>query len=91
MLVAFFDEYPDDIALLQPASIAQVDFAVDFRRVGLGAAGGADVMVMLRMGSVEVPSVRAFLWRSNLIDAVDQHVDGLADLGGELFGARCGR
>ena len=28
-------------------------------RVGLGAAGGADVVVMLGMGGVEMPAVRA--------------------------------
>ena len=64
MFVRILDQYLHEIALLQPASIAQMDFAVDFRRVGLGAAGGADIMVVLRMGSIEVPAVRAFRLRS---------------------------
>src|SRR5436190_8072973 len=41
MLVGIFDANLDDVAGLEPAGITEVDFAVDFGRVGLGAAGGA--------------------------------------------------
>ena len=42
MLVRIFDPDRDDVARLEPAGVAQMDLAVDFGRVGLGAAGGAD-------------------------------------------------
>ena len=81
----------NDVAGLEAAGIAQVDLAVDFGRVGLGAAGGADAVMVLGMGRVEVAPVQALAGRGNVVDAVDEHVDGRADLGGELLGARCAR
>ena len=41
VLVAILDQDPDDIAGFEPGCIAQMDLAVDFRRIGLRAAGGA--------------------------------------------------
>ena len=76
----------DDVAGRQMTRIAQVDLAVDFRSVGLGAAGRANAVMMLRMGSVEVTPVRALFRRRNFVHPVDQHVERLADLGGELLG-----
>ena len=35
VFVAVFDAGRDDVALLKPASVAQVDFAIDLGRVGL--------------------------------------------------------
>ncbi len=66
--------------------IAQVDFAVDFRSVGLRTAGRSNAVMMLGMGSVEVAPVRAVFRRRNFIHPVDQDVERLADLGGELLG-----
>ena len=86
VLVAVFDQDLHKVAWLQARGVAEVDFAVDFRRIGLGAAGGADVVMMFGMRSVEVPTIRAFISLRLIVDAVDQHVDRLADLGGELLG-----
>ena len=41
VLVGVLDPHRDDVAGLEPAGIAQVDFAVDLGRVGLRAAGRA--------------------------------------------------
>src|SRR5205085_1161748 len=81
VLVRILDFRRDDVAGLEPAGVAQMDLAVDLRRVGLGAAGGADAVMMLRMGSVEVPPLPAVAarqlslsreGRGALVDAVDQ-------------------
>ena len=90
VLVSVFDADLDDIARLETASVAQVDFAVDFRRVGLGAAGSADGVVMWCVGRVEMAPVRHVRdgWRR--IDPVDEDLDGRADLGGELLGGNAG-
>ena len=61
MLVAILDARGDDVAGLEAAGVAQVDFAVDLGRVGLGAAGGADAMMMLGMRRIEVTFVRRLL------------------------------
>ena len=41
VLVGILDQHLDDVALRQMAGVAQMDLAVDLRRVGLRAAGGA--------------------------------------------------
>jgi len=41
VFVGLFDRHLDDVSRLEAAGVAEVDFAVDFRRIGLGAAGGA--------------------------------------------------
>ncbi len=70
----------------EAAGVAEVDFAVDLGRVGLGAAGGADAVMVLGMRGVEVALVGE-VERRKFVDAVDEHVDGRADLGGEFLGA----
>ena len=49
MLVTVLDQDLDHVARLEAAGIAQMHFAVDFRGIGLGAAGGADAVMMLRI------------------------------------------
>jgi hypothetical protein len=55
VVVRLFHEYLHDIALLQAAHIAQVDLAVDSGRVGLGAAGGADVRFLSKPDVTQPP------------------------------------
>ena len=71
---------------VEAAGVAEMDFAVDLGRVGLGAAGGADAVMVLGMRGVEVALVGE-VERRKFVDAVDEHVDGRADLGGEFLGA----
>src|SRR3546814_14044671 len=50
MLVGILDHDVDDIAgLPRRRDVAQIDVAVDLRRVGLAAAGGADAVVLIRL------------------------------------------
>ena len=59
-------------------------FAVDFRRVGLGAAGRAGIMMMLRMWSIEVASIRNFV-RTGIHPRGRSDVDRPADLRRKLL------
>ena len=83
MFVAVFDGDSDDVAGGEVGGVAEVDVAVDFGSIGLGAAGGAESLAhrVLRRG----PSTKFHLVPLPMLGriyVVDDDIEGAADFGG---------